>query len=117
NLIEEERLRIEKHLSLQPEDRRALSLGGVWMYTFSNKARGLELMEKALELYPDESGTLFNGACLYSRAGQTERALDLLEKAINKGFGYKEWIDNDPDYDNLRNLPRFKELMHQLEQR
>ena len=36
------------------------------------------------------------------------KALDLLEKAFEKGFGKKDWIEYDPDYDPLRSEPGFR---------
>ena len=48
-------------------------------------------------------GVIINGA-LPARAklGLTEEALDLLERVFNKGWGKKDWVENDPDYDSLR---------------
>jgi len=38
----------------------------------------------------------------------------LLEKAFGKGFGNKDWIERDPDYDSIRNEPRFQALINKL---
>jgi hypothetical protein len=46
--------------------------------------------------------------------GNPERALDLLEKVVKKGFGSKDWFENDPDFASLHEEPRFRELIRQL---
>ncbi|NND52121.1 MAG: hypothetical protein HKN54_06930 [Flavobacteriaceae bacterium] len=71
----------------------------------------------ALELYPKDQGVIFNGACLFARDGNKEKALSLLETAIEKGFGSKEWIEQDKDYDSLRDEPRFKALINKLNEK
>jgi len=40
--------------------------------------------------------------------------LDCLEKAVRNGFGHKAWVENDPDFTSLRNLPRFQALLQRL---
>ena len=71
-------------------------------------------MNKSLELYPEGAGVLINAACLFAKDNKKEEALRLLELAVAKGFGKKDWIEHDPDYDSLRNEPRFKALLSKL---
>jgi hypothetical protein len=40
-----------------------------------------------------------------------EEALTGLERALDLGFGNRRWILNDPDFESLRNHPRFCELL------
>ena len=72
-------------------------------------------MNKALKLYPEDAGVLINAACLFAKDGNKEQALNVLELAVGKGYGKKDWIENDPDYDSLRNEPRFKALLSKLQ--
>lgn len=51
---------------------------------------------------------------MFAVNGQKEKALSLLEIAIEKGYGNKEWREQDPDYDSLRDEPRFKMLIKNL---
>ena len=103
--------RARKQLELNPTDVRALSLGSVTLYDLGEKKEAFEWIERALDLDPDNSGTLFNGACLYAKAGYKDKALSMLEHAFARGYGNKAWIEQDPDYDSLRNEPRFKALL------
>ena len=43
-----------------------------------------------------------------------DEALALLQEVFGRGWGHKSWIENDPDYDSLRDDPRFKELLANL---
>lgn len=106
--------RTRRHLQLNPNDRRALSLGSAYVWDTGEREEGERWMNKALELYPDDAGVLINGACFFAKAGNKERGLDILEKAVEKGYGKRDWIEYDPDYDSLRDEPRFKKLMEKL---
>jgi tetratricopeptide (TPR) repeat protein len=100
-----------KQLELNPADIRALSLGSGSLYDLGEKKEAFEWIERAFKLYPDDAGTLFNGACLYAKAGEKDQALLLLERAFAKGYGNKIWIERDPDYDSLRDEPRYRSLI------
>jgi adenylate cyclase len=52
--------------------------------------------------------------CLHAKLGNKERALDLLERAVGQGWGHRDWIAHDKDYDSLRDDPRFRRLMARL---
>ncbi len=106
--------RAEKQLQLNPTDRRALSLSAGYLYDVKERGKAFQLMNKALDLYPEEAVVLINAACLYAKDGNKEKALGFLEIAIGKGFGKKDWIEHDPDYDSLRNEPRFQALLKKL---
>jgi adenylate cyclase len=103
--------RARRQLKLNPQDRRALSLGSTCLYDIGEKTEAFQWIDLALKLYPGDAGVLFNGACLFAKHGNKEKALSLLELAFSKGFGNKNWIANDMDYDTLRNEPRFKKLL------
>jgi adenylate cyclase len=70
--------------------------------------------KRALELYSDDLSAIINAACLYARTGQKEQALEMLERLFARGWVKRDWIDHDPDYDSLRDDPRFKKLVARL---
>ena len=106
--------RAEKQLELDPNDRRALSLGSGTLFELGEKEKAFRWSEKSLKLYPDDTGVILNAVCLLARAGRKEEALDYAEKVLGKGYGKRDWIDNDPDYDSLREEPRFQKLLENL---
>jgi adenylate cyclase len=106
--------RARKQLELNPTDRRALSLTSGNLFEIGKREEAFQWINKAMELYPKDAGVLFNAACLFAKDGNKEKALGLLEIAAGKGFGKKEWIEHDPDYDSLRNEPRFQALLSKM---
>ena len=106
--------RAELVLELNPLNSRALSLGAGALFSDGQKERALEWSRRAEALNPHDMTVIMCGALVRARCGLKNEALDLLERVLNKGWGKKEWIDNDPDYDSLREEPRFKAMMAKL---
>jgi hypothetical protein len=69
---------------------------------------------KALVACPDDVSALLNAVCLHARLGHKEQALGWLERVFAHGWGKRDWIEHDPDYDSLRDDPRFKTLLAKL---
>jgi TolB-like protein len=106
--------RAEQMLALNPLDGRALGLGSGALFDDGQRARAIEWSQRALELYPDDLSTLLTAACLSARTGQKEQALGLLERVFARGWGKRDWVEHDPDYDTLRDDPRFQRLLARL---
>ena len=106
--------RAEHMLELNPLDGRALSLGSSSLFEDGQTDRAFEWCHRALELYPDDMSALISAACLYSKAGKSEEALHYLEILFARGWGKRDWVEHDPDYDILRDDPRFKALLTKL---
>jgi adenylate cyclase len=68
-----------------------------------------------LRLQPTDFGVLYNAACNYARMGDADRALDLLDRAVSNGFGSRQWIERDPDFEALRQMPRFRAIVARLD--
>ena len=107
--------RAKKQLELNPTDRRALSLTSINLFETGQREEAFRWINKALNLYPEDVGVLINAACLFAKAGNNEKALFMLVKVFGKGFGKKDWIEHDPDYDSLRSEPRFQALLRKLQ--
>lgn len=104
----------EKHLELFPEDGRALYLGAIALVRLGERDRGVEWAERALATDPEEPIVLYNVGCTYALLGKVEKAIDYLDEAITFGMGHKEWFENDPDLDSVREHPRFQALLERL---
>jgi adenylate cyclase len=104
----------EKHLEMHPDDVRALYLGSSSLVEIGELDRAREWAERALETDREEPAVLYNVACSYSLMGESDRAIELLEEAVDKGFGYRAWLENDSDLIALQEEPRFKQLLKRL---
>jgi tetratricopeptide (TPR) repeat protein len=102
---------IARYIELHPEDSRALYLGAGACLSLGDRERALLWANRALAIDPEETAVLYNVACTYTHLGEIDRALDLLETAVRNGFGHKEWLEHDPDFNPLRGHPRFQALV------
>ena len=77
--------------------------------------------EKALrhlvDQFPNWPVHHYNLAAALARQNKRAEALESLDKAISRGFTSKIALERDPDLDTLRELPRFRELLVNLDQR
>jgi tetratricopeptide (TPR) repeat protein len=106
--------RAERVLSLNPVDVRALSLGSLALFMDGQAERAMDWSRKSLELYPDDMSTLVCATCLRAQAGQKEEAINTFERLVALGWGKRDWVEHDPDYDCLRDNPRFQKLLARL---
>ena len=107
-------VRAERILALNPLDGRALAIGALALYAEGDVGRALEWSQRAVDLYPDDLSALLNNACLKLRSGLHEEALDILERFFGRGQGKRDWVEHDPDYDCVRDHPRFKAMFEKL---
>lgn len=77
--------------------------------------KALQHYRRALEAEPNDSIAHYNVACVYAQTQELEKALDALERAVECGYRDLEWMEKDPDLDNLRGLPRYKALVKKLQ--
>jgi tetratricopeptide (TPR) repeat protein len=106
---------VKSHLQRRPNDVRAIYLGGGSLAELGRKEEALEWADRALQMDPEDPAVLYNVACLYTTIREYDDAFGLLEKSVEFGFSDKRWLENDSDLDPLRNDPRFKELLAQME--
>jgi tetratricopeptide (TPR) repeat protein len=105
---------VRKHLDLNPDDARALYLGAGSLIRADEPEEALQWVERAVSIDPHETVVLYNAACVYSLLGKFEQALDYFEKTIEAGYASREWIDNDSDFDPIRDHPRFQKAFKKL---
>jgi adenylate cyclase len=105
---------IERQVALHPDDARAIYMGANCLAELGQRERSLQWAGRALAVDPEESSILYNVACNYALNNELEKAMDCLEKAVRNGFGHKAWIENDPDFKELRTHPRYQALLAQM---
>jgi adenylate cyclase len=106
-------VRVERALELNPLDGRALSLGSGGLFSDGQPERALEWSRRSLEHF-DDCCTLVNAACLRAKLGLKEEMLEILERVFARGWGKRDWIEHDPDFDIVRDDPRFQKLLERL---
>lgn len=101
----------ERAISINPGDARALYLGAINLERIGESERAQEWAARALRLDPSHPVMLYNLACFHSVAGRVDIALDHVERALDLGFLHKEWYMTDSDLANIRDLPRFRQMI------
>jgi len=109
--------RAENHLNLNPDDTRAWTLGGCTLNDIGEYERAVEWVEKAISIAPNDVNVLHNAGCFYAATGDIDRALDLFEKRLAQANIYQAWIDNDSDFDSIRDHPRFLKMLEEARSR
>ena len=105
---------VEERLELVPDDARACILGSQSFGRLGETDRAVELVNRARAIDPGDPMLLYNVACTYAILKRTDDALDSLESAVDKGYGYKEWLEHDDDFASIRDTPRFKAILAML---
>ena len=102
---------IEERLELNPDDARAWNLGALLLVSLNQPEKAIEFMKTSVAIDPDDPQLLYNVACTYAVLGRTEEALTSLEHAVDKGYGHKDWLLHDPDFNSIRETPRFRAIV------
>ena len=80
----------------------------------NDTAARAQITTRALQMAQADHDMAYWAASAFSQLHEKETALDWLELAIRLGNENKGWFDRDRNLDNLRNEPRFQELMRQI---
>ena len=104
--------RAEEEIRLHPESNLPLELGAAVLATRGERERAMDWIARALAIDPEDNTTRYNAACTYALLGEQDRALDLLERWVD-GVSPDEklWFRNDPDFESLKQHPRYRRLL------
>jgi adenylate cyclase len=105
---------LERHLKLNPHDTRAIYFAAQNLYRIGEREKAVAMAEQAMQQGMNEPVVLYNVACFYTGLGEKERAIDLLEQAVSLGWGDRAWMENDSDFEPLRDEPRFQALLARI---
>jgi adenylate cyclase len=99
-------------LGLQPENPRPAYLGAIALIALGEHDRAREWLARSLAIDPDDILTQYNAACAHARMGDYEQAFDLLERLLPRAnHETKSWVKLDSDFDELRSLPRYQNVL------
>lgn len=88
-------------------------LGG--LYTKHGRiADGLKMDRKLVKLQPRNATAHYNLACSLALAKRKSDALRTLQHAVELGYKDLDWMQQDPDLEELKDQPAFTALIDQL---
>ena len=102
----------DRYLALNPDDALALSRSANDLIYLGREQEGIDRAERAYAINPNVCR--YNVACANMLAGRTERALDLLEEHGRLGGVLRDWLEQDTDWEGVRDHPRFKAILDML---
>jgi tetratricopeptide (TPR) repeat protein len=105
---------INKYLELNPNEARAYSLGANSLARLGEREHSRQWSDQAVALAPNDPVILYNAACNLAQLSDPDRALDELEHAIEAGVAVGDWIQHDPDFERLRDHPRFQAIVKRI---
>lgn len=99
-----------------PESMRLLAPELWWdhgrpLYEAGNYAEAADKGLELIEARPDQPYLYYNVACCESLAGRTADAIEHLRTAIQMWDECRGMARDDPDFDSIRDLPAFQELL------
>jgi len=98
-----------------PKDLRVASVLA-HIYTKSGKIdQGLKMDRKLVRLDPDDPTAHYNLACSLCLKGRKADAVKVLRDAIARGYSDFNWMQHDPDLNDLMDYPGFRQLLLDLE--
>jgi adenylate cyclase len=109
---------VEQVLAQDPSNGAAISFGVSALAALGEQNRAREWMERALLIDPDNLNMRYNFACAYARDfGDREAAIRMLDSSLSRLKGTIGNAECDPDFDSIRDDPRFKKIIADAKKR
>lgn len=101
---------LRRSLELIPDDihvRMALA----WCYKrVGHVQQAIDSLEPAIDVEPGSAILHYNMACYFSLARNRSEALRYLANALNIDGNFRDFVQDEPDFDPLRSDPIFRDL-------
>ena len=93
-----------------------LLMAMAWCYKRTSQLpRAITSMEQAYRLAPKQAVILYNLSCYWSLAGNKTQSLSWLGRALRMDHGLRRLIDDESDFDTLRNDPDFQLIVRAID--
>jgi TolB-like protein/Tfp pilus assembly protein PilF len=101
----------EKQLVVNDRDWEVLGQLAVYQAHLGDEEQAGELIARALQWSDQNGETLYQLALIDVAFGRKEEALNALTEAVSKSPGYVNLVKTDPDFQPLRDMPQYPELV------
>jgi adenylate cyclase len=112
--------RVEQAVAKDPTNGTALAVGAYALAMFGEEDRARDWVRRALLLDPDNLNMRYNLACTIIRQlGDIDETLKVLGPFFerNNSMTLMRHMEADPDFDPIRNEPRFTQMFNSAKQR
>lgn len=101
----------DRAFAVKPDDVDLL-MAMAWCYKRTNQLpRAITSMEQAYRVAPKQAIILYNLSCYWSLAGNKAQSLSWLGRALRMDRSLRDLIDEEADFDPLRNDPDFQMML------
>jgi adenylate cyclase len=109
----------QRAVQQDPSNGAALGILAGGYALLGEEAKTREWIDRALLIDPDNLNMRYNFSCvLAGHLGDKEGALKMLQSTLSRSSEYQVRIaDTDPDFDAIRDDPRFQEMVAQAKTR
>jgi tetratricopeptide (TPR) repeat protein len=98
-------------IGINPNHVNAHNNFGIALYLLKQRSEAINEWNTAIRINYTDDAAYYNLASMYAREKERGKALEFLEKAIiNYGYSRLGELDNDSDFDDLRQDEKFKKL-------
>ncbi|MBX3703939.1 MAG: hypothetical protein KF822_09215 [Steroidobacteraceae bacterium] len=104
----------QSYVGTHPDDAFAWHRLGASQVALRRLPEAIASLQKAVAAGGGTASDYYNLACAHALSGDSGRALGYVERAIAAGLTNRRQYESDADLANLRDLPRFRELMQRL---
>jgi serine/threonine protein kinase/tetratricopeptide (TPR) repeat protein len=101
---------VRRDLEVNPRDTDALGYLALYEAKSGDFEKARQPIGQALALAPKDVNVLSMAAEVYAVVGDRQNALDCLKAAVQGGYPHFE-IEANPEFNGLRNDPRYREIM------
>ncbi len=101
----------EKAIELQPDLAAAYDNLGIAYQKSGEFQKAKEMHQKAIDIDPEDDSPYYNLGCIAALNNNLTEALAHLEKCLALGHKDFDWIEQDSDWDNIRDTAGFKALI------
>ena len=101
-----------------PDEPLIISLQGLLHARRSQPELAQQCVQRALDSgrsFGHTHHTYYQIACVYAVLRETQKAMEWLERSVHTGFSCWPFFRIDPNLENLREEPEFKQLIADLE--